>query len=371
MAYIWENNKWPEFRWNSERLFGALDTARFKQGQLLGNMARLGFDLRLAANVQAVTEEIVKTSEIEGESLSPDSVRSSVARKLGLAEAGVTNPEERKVEAVVDMMLDATRGYGRPLTRDRVFGWHAALFPTGFSGFHKIRVAAWRDDSGGPMQVVSGAVGKERVHYEGPSADRVPQEMDRFLEWFNRPPSMNSLLRSALAHLWFVTVHPLDDGNGRIGRAVAEMALAQLEQSPQRFYSVSSQIRRERTGYYDILEQTQKGSMDVTPWFEWFLGCFARALDAAEVSLSGVLRRADFWRRNAPVSMNERQRRVVNRLLEDFEGALTAKKWAALAKCSIDTAQRDLADLVEKGLVRRNPGGSRKTSYALITDPAD
>lgn len=365
--YLWERARWPGFTWRDGEVLGPLSEARYKQGRLLGGMVRLGFDLRLEAQVHAVTEDVLKSSEIEGELLDRESVRSSVARRLGVPDAALTG-SDRKTEEVVAMMLDATGNFAVPLTKERLVGWHAALFPTGYSGFHRIKVGGWREDLEGPMQVVSGPVGRTKLHYEAPPAERLDAEMERFLDWFNAPPLLDGLLRAALAHLWLVTVHPFDDGNGRIARAVTDMALAQLEQSSQRFYSVSSQIRLERSTYYDTLERTQKGSLDVTTWIVWFLKCYARAIDAAEATCTGVLRKADFWQRYAREPFSPRQKTVMNRLLDGFEGKLTAKKWAALGKCSVDTAQRDLTDLVARGILVKNPGGSKNTSYALAFD---
>lgn len=365
---MWENREWPNFTWEPRQTLEPLATARYKQGHLLGGMRRLGFDLRLEAQVQAVTDDVVKSSEIEGEHLDPQSVRSSVARRLGLPEAALVESPDRKTEAVVEMMLDATTNFAMPLVKERLIGWHAALFPTGYSGMYRIRVGGWREDSEGPMQVVSGPIGHQRVHYEAPPAERLEVEMARFLDWFNHAPRTDGLIRAALAHLWFVTLHPFDDGNGRIARAITDMALAQLEQSSQRFYSVSSQIRRERSAYYDTLERTQKGSLDVTGWLVWFLECYARSIDAAEATCADVLRKAEFWQRYAREPFSLRQKTVMNRFLDGFEGHLTAKKWAALGKCSVDTAQRDIHDLVTRGILVKNPGGSKNTSYTVAID---
>lgn len=362
--YIWEEPDWPRFRWNDATLIEPLAAARLKQGRLLGRMQSLGFDLRLEAQLQALTDDVVKSSEIEGERLDQASVRSSLARRLGIPEAAVM-PADRRTEGVVEMMLDATGNYAAPLTVERLFGWQAALFPTGYSGLSRIRVGAWRDDAAGPMQVVSGPVGRERVHFEAPPAARVADEIDAFLDWFDGSAGEDGLLRAGLAHLWFVTIHPFEDGNGRIARAIADQALARSEGSGQRFYSMSSRIRLERSDYYAALERSQKGGLDITEWLLWFLGCFSRALDAAESSREGVMRKAEFWRTYEQVAMNERQRAILNRFLDGFEGKLTARKWAALGKCSPATAQRDIADLIEKGVLRRNPGGSKNTSYDL------
>lgn len=361
--YLWERAGWPNFTWDAGELLAPLVRARHQQGLLLGKMVQLGFSLREEARLDAVTEEVVKSSEIEGEHLDRASVRSSVARQLGLPDAGA--PADRRAEAVVEMMLDATRGWSERLTKPRLMAWHAALFPTGFSGLHRVRVGGWRDDAEGPMQVVSGPIGRPKVHFQAPPADQVNAQMRRFLAWFNAPAETDGLVRAGLAHLWFVTVHPFDDGNGRMARALTERALAQLERSDQRFYSVSSQIRRERAAYYDALEWTQKGTLDVTDWLGWFLNCFTRAVEAAEQTTAHVLAKAEFWREVSSEPLNPRQRRILNWLLGDFEGKLTAKKWAALAKCSVDTAQRDITQLVRLGILLRNPGGSKNTSYAL------
>ena len=362
--YIWEEPAWPRLWYDEGALMAPLAAARLKQGRLLGRMQGLGFDLQLQAQLQALTQEVLKSSEIEGEILDHDSVRSSLARRLGLEDAALT-PADRRTEGVVEMMIDATRGFEQPLTEERLFGWHAALFPTGYSGLSKVKVGQWRDDAAGPMQVVSGVIGREKVHYQAPPASRVAQNMAQFLHWFTSTPSIDGLLRAALAHLWFVTIHPFGDGNGRIARAIGDQALAQSEGLPQRFYSMSSQIRRERADYYRILERTQKGGLDVTPWLQWFLACFSRAIEGAEASGVGVLRKAEFWRAQAAVPISERQRAVLNRYLDGFEGNLTAKKWAGLTGCSPASAQRDIADLVEKKLLLKNPGGSKNTSYTL------
>jgi len=331
-------------------------------------MEALGFALRTEASLVTLTEDVVKSSEIEGERLDRDQVRSSIARRLGI-DIGALTPAERDVEGVVEMMLDATQRYAEPLTAERLFGWHAALFPTGRSGMQRIIVGAWRDDRTGPMQVVSGPVGRERVHYEAPSADRLAREMGTFVDWFNHEVSLDPVLKAGVAHLWFVTIHPFDDGNGRIARAIADMALARSERSVQRFYSMSAQIRAEREGYYDVLEATQKGELDITRWLEWFLRCLGRAIDGAETTLATVMAKARFWEASARQSFNERQRLVLNRLLDGFEGKLSSSKWAALAKCSQDTALRDIDDLVRRGVLARGAGGGRSTSYSLAEIP--
>lgn len=362
--YIHELTDWPRFRWDVEKVAESLASVRHRQGRLIGRMEGLGFNLRQEAVLNTLTEDVLKSSEIEGEKLDAEQVRSSIARRLGM-DIGALKPADRNVEGVVEMMLDATRKYDQPLDAERLFAWHAALFPTGRSGMTKIRTGAWRDDSTGPMQVVSGAIGKERVHYEAPQAARVDVEMRGFLEWFESKAEMDPVLKAALAHLWFVTVHPFEDGNGRIARAIADMALARSEESPQRFYSMSAQIRQERNAYYDVLEQTQKGTLDITPWMDWFLGCLGRAIDGAQLTLGAVMTKARFWEKFARIRMNDRQLLVLNRLLDGFEGKLTNSKYAKLTKCSPDTALRDIEALVERGVLVRNPEGGRSTSYSL------
>jgi Fic family protein len=331
-------------------------------------MEALGFKLRQEAVLKTLTEDVLKSSEIEGEQLDAEQVRSSIARHLGM-DVGGLKPVDRNVEGAVDMMLDATRHYEQPLTAERLFAWHASLFSTGRSGMSRIRVGAWRDDSSGPMQVVSGAIGRERVHFEAPAVGRLDREIQVFLDWFNENTATDWVAKAGLAHLWFVTIHPFDDGNGRIARAITDMALARSEQSAQRFYSMSAQIRQERATYYDVLERTQKGTMDITPWMDWFLGCLGRAIEGAQATLAAVLSKARFWETFADFPLNERQRLVLNRLLDGFEGKLTTSKWAKLAKCSHDTALRDILALVERGILVRNPEGGRSTSYGLTSIP--
>jgi Fic family protein len=362
--YIHELTDWPRFGWNRERIADPLASVRHWQGRLIGHMEALGFSIRQEAALQTLTADVLESSEIEGEHLDAEQVRSSIARRLGM-DIGGLKEADRDVEGVVEMMLDATRHYDEPLTVERLFSWHASLFLTGRSGMRKIRVGSWRDDRDGPMQVVSGPVGKEHVHFEAPAARRLDGEIDAFLRWFNAPADMDPVSKAGLAHLWFVTIHAFDDGNGRIARAIADMTLARSEGSPQRFYSMSAQIRQERTAYYKILAETQQGSMDVTPWMEWFLGCLGRAIDGAEAVLGAVLAKARFWEAIADVRINERQRLVLNRLVDGFEGKLTTSKYARLAKCSQDTALRDILSLVKPGILVRNPEGGRSTSYAL------
>ncbi len=363
-VYIHQRSKWPQFHWDQDGLANQLVAVRHRQGRLMGRMEGLGFQFREEAVLSTLTQDVLKSSEIEGEILDVDQVRSSLARRLGV-DIGALASADRDVDGVVEMMLDATQGYQDLVTEERLFGWHAALFPTGRSGMRKIRVGAWRDDRSGPMQVVSGPIGKERVHYEAPKADRIPAEMGQFLDWFNGTAPVDPVLKAALAHLWFVTIHPFDDGNGRIARAIADMALARSERSPKRFYSMSAEIRLERNDYYDILERTQKGTLEITPWMQWFLSCLDRAFDGAELTLANVLRKARFWETHAGESLNDRQRKVVNRLLDGFAGKLTSSKWASLTKCSQDTANRDINDLVKRGILTKDAAGGRSTSYSL------
>lgn len=365
MIYIHERQEWPRMTWSQGTVTRPLADIRLRQGRLLGRMEALGFPLQREAELETLTLDVLKSSEIEGEKLDPDQVRSSIARRLGLETAG-TVPAERHVEGVVEMMLDATQHFDKPLTGDRLFGWHAALFPTGRSGLRKIVAGAWRDDAHGPMQVVSGPVGRERVHYEAPAASLLEREVAGFLSWAEDGADVTDpVLRAALAHLWFVTIHPFDDGNGRIARAIADCMLARSEGSAQRFYSMSAQIHTERNAYYDILERTQKGPLDVTPWMLWFLECMGRAFDSTETTLAAVMRKARFWERCARLPLNARQRTVVNRLLDGFDGKLTTQKWAAIAKSAHDTALRDINGLIELGLLQKDAGGGRSTSYSL------
>ena len=363
MTYIHEQDGWPGLRWSDQRLVKPLAAVRHRQGRLIGHMEALGFRLREEAVLRTLTEDVLKSSEIEGEVLDREQVRSSIARRLGMDVSGLIEAD-RNVEGVVEMMLDATQNFTQPLTADRLFGWHAALFPTGRSGMSRITVGAWRTGEGDPMQVVSGPIGRERVHYEAPEAARLDAEMARFLQWFETAAA-DPVLKAGVAHFWFVTIHPFDDGNGRIARAIADLALARAEGTTQRFYSMSAQIRAERKAYYDLLENTQKGDLDITPWLLWFIACLDRAFDGAETILASVLRKARFWELLAGKPLNERQRKVLNRLLDGFEGKLTNAKWAALAKTSPDTALRDINDLVSRGILAKEPSGGRSTSYSL------
>jgi len=369
MTYIHQRPGWPDFKWDIEALAGALAAVRHKQGRHIGKMEGLGFDIRTEASLTTLTEEVVTTSAIEGQDLNPGEVRSSIARRIGLDVAGLPEPS-REVEGVVEMMLDATRHYDTPLTVDRLFGWHAALFPTGRSGMRRITVGAWRTEEAGPMQVVSGPIGKERVHFEAPQAERLDSEMESFLQWFNMRVALDPVLKAGIAHFWFVTIHPFEDGNGRIARAIAEMALSQADGSKQRFYSMSSAIEAERKEYYLQLESAQRGSLDITAWLVWFLTCLDRSIENTDTVLSSVLDKARVWQRVNQAPVNERQRRVINRMLDDFEGPMTTSKYAKLAECSSDTALRDIQALLERGIIEKNPGGGRSTSYRLAEDDA-
>ena len=365
--YVHEFEDWPRFRWSSERVGALLAEVRHRQGRLVGRMEALGFGLRQEAVLQTLTADVTQSSAIEGERLDAQQVRLSIVQRLGMDIGGLVAADRNVggIEGIVEMMLDATRHYDEALDQQRLFAWHAALFPTGRSGMAKIAVAAWRADGKGPMQVVSGPIGRERVHFEAVPAPRVAAEMSTFLAWWNAEPEIDAVLRAALAHLWFVTVHPFEDGNGRIARALADMALARSENSSQRFYSMSTEIRRERNAYYEILERTQKGTLDVTAWMEWFLACLGRAIDGAQSMLAGVLDKARFWEGVAGAPLNERQTLVLHRLLDGMQGKLTTSKYAILAKCSQDTALRDIAQLVERGLLVRGPEGGRSTGYSL------
>lgn len=366
MSYIWETGNWPDFRWNTDKLLPLLTRVSHEQGRLLGKMEGLGFEeLKDEAHLNAMTDDVVKSSEIEGEQLPQDQVRSSIARQLGMKHVKDLVPSSRDVDGIVELMTDATTNHDRPLTRRRLFKWHESLFPTGKSGLGKIATGQYRD---GPMQVVSGPIGKEKIHYEAPPADKLTAYMADFLDWFEEPGDMNPLLAAGLAHFWFVTIHPFDDGNGRIARAIADMALSRAEQSSRRYYSMSKQIRAERDDYYNILGQCQKGSCDITVWQEWFLGCLHRAIESADDTVDTVLQKARFWQRFADQPLNERQTKVLNKLLDGFEGKLTTSKWAKLTKSSQDTALRDIKDLIERGALRQEEGGGRSTSYALVVE---
>jgi len=368
MSYIHENPDWPNLKWDEAKLSPLLADVRHRQGRLLGKMEALGFRLRAEANLTTLTADVIKSSAIEGKQLDAEQVRSSIARRLGL-DVGGTAPSSRDVDGVVEMMLDATQKYAEPLTAERLFGWHASLFPTGRSGMQRITVGAWRPLEAGPMQVVSGAMGKEQVHFEAPSADRLDHEMAAFLDWFGDGRGVDPVLKAGIAHFRFVTIHPFEDGNGRIGRAIADMALARADGTSERFYSMSAQIEAERKQYYDILERSQRGRTDITHWLEWFLVCLGRAVDGAESNLASILRKAKLWEQINLEPVNERQRKVINRLLDGFEGKLSTSKYAKLAKCSGDTALRDIKILLDRGILAQEDGGGRSTSYRLTEPP--
>ncbi len=367
MPYIHETEGWPKLTWDAAALSAPLAHLRHKQGRLLGKMEGLGFDLRAEAGLIVLTSDVVKSSALEGETLDPDEVRSSIARRLGLDVAGLPRAG-RDVEGVVEMMLDATRRFSEPLTKERLWAWHASLFPTGRSGMREIAVGKWRPAEAGEMQVVSGPIGHEKVHFRAPDACRLDSEMAGFLDWFNGSAAIDEVIKAGVAHLWFVTVHPFEDGNGRIARAIADMALARADGMQSRFYSMSSQIAVERKQYYHELETAQRGDVDITRWLGWFLDCLDRAIDASEQTLAAVLYKARLWQRIHPKPVNERQRLVINRLLDNFQGFLTTSKYAKLAKCSPDTALRDIRELLQRGVLVQNPSGGRSTSYRLA-DP--
>lgn len=386
MQYIHQLDVWPKFIWDHEKIAALLGTVHNRQGRLMGRMEALGFSLRAEALLQTLTLDVIKSSEIEGDVLNAEQVRSSIARRLGLDVAGLV-PSDRHVDGVVEMMLDATQNFSKALTKNRLLAWQASLFPGGYSGMHKIITGALRDDRDGPMQVISGSVGHEKVHFEAPAARRLDREVKSFLGWFNgstlapkkRAMEIDPVLKAGIAHLWFVTLHPFDDGNGRIARAITDMQLARADGSAQRFYSMSARIRKERKAYYDVLEKTQKNKcgkragfgsvsasgIDITAWLEWFLGCLDRAVDSTETTLADVFRKARFWKLHPAGSINERQRRMINKLFEKFEGKLTSSKWAQITKCSQDTALRDILELVEKKILVRAAAGGRSTSYLL------
>jgi Fic family protein len=362
--YIHQLSDWPKFTWNHENLLNTLGKARHLQGKLLGRMESLGFALKEEAMLTTLTLDVIKSSEIEGEILNPEQVRSSIARRLGMDISGLM-PSDRNVEGVVEMMLDATQQYELPLNSERLFSWHAALFPTGRSGMYKIVVGNWRKDETGPMQVTSGAMGKEKVHYQAPDAALIDREMNAFMEWFISEDKLDPVIKAGIAHLWFVTIHPFEDGNGRMARAITDMQLARADGNKQRFYSMSAQIRLERKEYYDILEKTQKGNLDISEWLHWFLSCLMDALIATDDTLAKVLAKAKFWEKHAALTFNERQKLMLNKLLDGIEGKLTSSKWAKITKCSPDTALRDITDLIAKQILCKEGSGGRSTNYEL------
>lgn len=362
---IHEQDNWPHFTWNEKIVSKALAETRHLQGKLFGKMESLGFNLQNEAVLHTMTLEIVKSSEIEGEILDTEQVRSSIARRLGIELAGAIE-SERHIDGIVEMMLDATQHYELPLTKQRLFGWHSALFPTGYSGMYKITVANWRKDTTGPMQVISGAMGKEKVHYEAPSSERIESEILQFLDWIENDKEIDPVLKSAIAHLWFVTIHPFEDGNGRITRAITEMLLTRSDNSVKRFYSMSAQIRLERKEYYKILEKVQKESTDITDWILWFLKCLKNTFESTSEVLSKIIQKAAFWQTHTETILNERQQKMLNRLLDGFHGKLTTSKWAKICKCSQDSALRDIQDLMHKKILQKEASGGRSTNYDLI-----
>jgi Fic family protein len=362
--YLYNHQNWPIFEWNSEKLLPLISYVRNRQGKLIGKMGALGFELRNEANLEILTQEIIKSSEIEGEILDREQVRSSIARRLGLELSGLVY-SERNVDGIVDLMIDATKNFDKELNKERLLSWHAALFPTGQSGIYKIITGHWRDDSTGPMQVVSGALGKEKVHYQAPPAAQVENEMRIFLDWFNLEQNTDLVMKAGIAHLWFVTIHPFEDGNGRISRALSDMLLARSDEQSYRFYSMSTQIRKERNSYYDILEKTQKSGLDITNWLEWFLNCLLHAIENSEKLLEKIIYKHYFWLKHSKININDRQRKILNMLMDDFEGVLNTTKWAKIGKCSQDTALRDIQDLIEKGIMIKSEQGGRSTNYEM------
>ncbi|MBK5208295.1 MAG: Fic family protein [Flavobacteriaceae bacterium] len=362
--YIYEYEKWPEFTWNDKQISVILGKVRHLQGKIFGQMGALGFSIKEETILSTLTLDVLKSSEIEGEILNYEQVRSSIARRLGLKYAGIVHVD-RNVEGVVELMLDATQRFDRILVHERIFGWHAALFPTGWSGMHRIVTGCYRD---GEMQVVSGPMGKEKIHFQAPSASVVKKEMDAFLEWFNKNTDIDGVLKAAIAHFWFIIIHPFDDGNGRIARAISDMLLARSEESTQRFYSLSNQILIEKKKYYEILQQVQHSSGDITDWLDWFLNCLYRALVNTEETLKRVLKKAEFWDKNTETILNSRQRLILNKLFDGFEGKLKSSKWAKITKCSADTALRDIKDLIEKRILKQEESRGRSTNYVLTDE---
>ncbi len=362
--YIHERKEWPCFIWDEAGLSMFLAEARHEQGLLLGRMAALGFEMREEASVHILTQDAVNTAEIEGEILNPRSVRSSIARKLGLEDASAV-PSDRNVDGLVEVLIDATKKYDLPLSEERLFGWHAALFPTGRSGMKRIAVGDWRKDETGPMQVVSGSLGREKVHFQAPGHGKLPDEMARFISWFNTADRLDPVIKSALSHFYFVTLHPFDDGNGRIARAIGDMQLARADKTDLRFYSMSAQIQKEKKSYYDTLEECQKGSLDLSLWIKWYLGTIIRAINNAQTILESTLGKAEFWKQHAGGTFNSRQKTMLNRALDGFKGKLSSSKWAKITKCSQDTAQRDINDLIKRSILEKEEAGGRSTSYRL------
>jgi Fic family protein len=367
--YIYQKENWPNFQWNNEEIIVLIGKVRNLQGRIVGKMEALGFELQNEAVLETLTLDVIKSTEIEGEILNPEQVRSSIARRLGMNISGLVF-SERNVDGVVDMLLDATQKFKQKLTKERLFDWHFSLFPTGRSGMYKIIVGQWRNDSTGPMQVVSGALGKEKVHFQAPNSDTIEKEMNSFLNWFNQTENIDPVIKAGIAHLWFITIHPFEDGNGRIARALTDMLLARSDGISQRFYSMSSQIRVERKKYYEILEKTQQGTLDITDWLQWFLFCLIDALRASNITLEKVMIKHNFWKENRSLIQNERQKLMLNKLLDGFDGKLTSSKWAKITKCSSDTALRDIQDLIKKEILRKEIAGGRSTNYELIITKA-
>jgi Fic family protein len=363
-TYIHELESWSNFTWRLDQLILPLSEVHFLQGRILGKMEALGFSLQKEAFLETLTLDVLKTSEIEGERLNAEQVRSSIARQLGLEIAG-SIPSDRHVDGVVEMMLDATQNFNDPLSSDRLFNWHSALFPTGRSGMYPISVGRWRTDKKGPMQVISGAFGKEKIHFQAPDSYKIEPEMALFLEWFNTNNTLDSVIKAGVAHLWLLTIHPFDDGNGRIARAVTDLLMARSDTSAQRFYSLSAQIQLDRNAYYTILEKTQKGNLDLTEWLQWFLETLIKALKSTDTLLKRVLFKGEFWQKNNLISLNDRQKRMLNKILDGFDGHLTSDKWAKISKCSKDTAIRDLNDLLSKNILQKDEAGGRSTRYRM------
>ncbi len=365
-GFIYYHEDWPKFQWDANALITSLAEVRHLQGKLIGKMRALGFNLQNEAYLLTLSQDIIKSSEIEGEILDNEQVRSSIARRLGMDVSGLID-SDKDVDGVVDMMLDATKHHQQALSEDRLFGWHSSLFPAGRSGMYSIITGDWRDDSTGPMQVVSGAMGKEKVHFQAPEAQHVPTEMEAFFQWINSDNKMDLVLQAGVAHLWFVTIHPFEDGNGRIARAITDMLLSRSENSSQRFYSMSAQVRKERKAYYEILEYTQKRSVNITPWMSWFLETLRDAIIASDAVIDKVLEKHQFWLDHQNTVLNERQLKVINRLLTDFKGKLNTSKWAKMNQCSKDTALRDIQDLMTKQILKKEAAGGRSTNYEIIT----
>ncbi len=364
--YVHQKRNWPNFTYDLDALTVALGDVRHKQGKLWGLVNNMGFVIKDETLLKTITQDVIKSSEIEGVLINLEEVRSSVARKLGLNVGGLV-PSDRSTDGVVEMMVDATQNHASPLTKERLFAWHSSLFPFGKSGHYQIEVGKWRDDSTGAMQVVSGAMGKEHVHFEAPAATKLEAEMTQFLEWFNKNDRLDPVLKAGIAHFWFVTIHPFDDGNGRIARALTDMQLARSEGDSQRYYSLSSQIRIERKAYYELLEKCQRGNLDISDWLEWFVNCMNKALDASNEALKDTFAKAQFWQNHQQTSLNERQRFMLNKLFDDFFGSLSSSKWAKMAKTSPDTALRDIQDLINKGiLIKDENAGGRSTNYVLL-----